>query len=141
MTQATSPRSPQRKLPAPLMNPEAKPYFDAAAEGRLIYRHCGACGHAHHPPRSICPTCRSLELTWKTASGLGTVYSASTLHRGVPVPYCIAWVSLDEGVTLMTNLVDTGGRTPPVATRVQLRFVEAEGGAQMPVFTPVGTPS
>jgi len=126
-----------RKFAAPLMNPEAQPWFDATAEGRLLYRHCGACGLAHHPPRSICPHCHADGTGWKEASGLGSVYSSSTLRRGTPVPYCIAYVTLDEGVTLMTNLVGFGDATPPVGTRVQVRFVEAEGGAKMPVFGPV----
>lgn len=126
-----------RKMPAPLMNPEAQPWFDAAAEGRLLYRHCGACGLAHHPPRSLCPHCHADGTAWRQSAGLGAVYSASMLRRGTPVPYCIAYVTLDEGVTIMSNLVDFGLTTPAVGTRVQVRFAEAEGGAKLPVFGPV----
>ena len=126
--------TPVRKIPAPLVNPEAQPYFEAAAERRLVYKHCAACGKPHHPPRSICPHCHSDRTEWKTSRGLGEVYSASMLRRGVPVPYCVAYVTLDEGVTLMSDLVDFGDKTPPVGTRVQVRFVEAEGGAKVPMF-------
>lgn len=129
-----------RKYPAPLVNPEAKPWFDATAQGRLLYKHCQGCGRNHHPPRSSCPHCHSVETGWKESAGLGVVFSASTLRRGVPVPYCIAYVTLDEGVTLMTNLVGFGGSTPAPGTRVQASFVEAEGGAKLPVFHPVGQP-
>lgn len=126
-----------RKIPAPLMNPEAQPYFDAAAQGRLQIRHCAACARAHHPPRAICPHCHSDRTDWKTSTGLGTVYSSSTLRRGTPVPYCVAYVTLDEGVTMMSNLVGFGSPTPPPGTRVRVRFVEAEGGAHVPMFGPV----
>ena len=126
-----------RKIPAPLVNPEAQPFFQATAESRLVYKHCGACDLPHHPPRSICPHCHSDATQWKTSKGLGEVYSASMLRRGVPVPYCIGYVMLDEGVTLMTNLVDFGDATPAAGTRVQVRFVETEGEAKVPMFGPL----
>jgi uncharacterized OB-fold protein len=128
--------TPARTIPAPLVNPEAQPFFEAAAGSRLVYKHCGACGKAHHPPRSLCPHCHSDATEWRTSMGRGVVYSASTLRRGVPVPYCIAYVTLDEGVTLMTDLVGFGDVTPAIGTRVQVRFVEAQGGAKLPVFGP-----
>lgn len=129
--------SAERKMSAPLINPEAQPWFDATAQGKLLYRHCTACGVAHHPPRSLCPHCRSDQTIWKESAGLGQVFSASLLRRGTPVPYCIAYVQLDEGVALMTNVVGFGDATPPVGTRVRVRFVEADGGAKMPVFEPL----
>jgi uncharacterized OB-fold protein len=124
-------------MPAPLMNPEAKAWFDATSEGRLVYRHCDACGLGHHPPRSLCPHCHSDRTAWRPAAGTGRVYSASTLRRGTPVAYCIAYVTLDEGVTMLTNLVGFGPVTPAVGTRVRARFEPAEGGAQLPVFGPL----
>ena len=132
-----SSETPVRKIPAPLINPEAQPFFQAAAESRLLYKRCEACGQPHHPPRSICPHCHSDRTKWETSTGLGTVYSASMLRRGVPVPYCVAYVTLDEGVTLMSDLVGFGDSTPAIGTRVQVRFVEAEGGAKVPMFGPV----
>ncbi|MDB5874502.1 MAG: hypothetical protein JWQ07_3944 [Ramlibacter sp.] len=125
-----------RKMPAPLMNPEAQPWFDATAQGRLTYKQCGSCGKSHHPPRSICPHCFSDATQWKTSTGLGTVYSCSVLRRGTPVPYCIAYVTLDEGVTMLSNLVDCDFDAVRIGMRVKVRFTEADGGAKMPVFAP-----
>ena len=135
-----STEAPVRAIPAPLVNPEAKPFFDAAAEGRLLYKHCDACGLPHHPPRSICPHCHSDRTAWKPSAGLGAVYSASMLRKGVPVAYCVAYVTLDEGVTLMSDLLGFGDATPPVGTRVKVLFVQAEGGASVPMFGPVQAP-
>ena len=126
----------ERKMPAPLVSPEVQAWFDATAQGRLMYRHCSACARPHHAPRSICPHCYSGETTWRTSGGVGTVYTYSVLRRGTPVPYCIAYVSLDEGVTMLTNLVDCDFDAVHVGMRVKLRFVQAEGGFQMPVFSP-----
>ena len=132
--------TPVRKIPAPLVNPEAQPFFEAAAQGRLLFKHCNACGKAHHPPRSMCPHCHSDRTAWQASKGRGAVYSASMLRKGVPVPYCIAYVTLDEGVTLMTDLVGFGDSTPAIGTRVQVRFVEADGGAKVPMFEPAEAP-
>ena len=102
----------------PPMNVGDEAYFEAAAAGKLVVKKCGACGKAHHYPRTLCPFCFSDDLAWHDAKGTGTIYSYSVMRRGSPVPYCIAYVTLDEGVTMMTNLVDcdfniVGGRQGP----------------------------
>src|SRR5271156_1086453 len=94
-----------RKLAAPQPNPETQPYWDAAANGKLLVKKCLACGRPHHYPRSICPHCFSDRTEWTTASGKGTIYSYSVMRRA-EVPYVIAYVTLDEGTTMMTNIVD-----------------------------------
>ncbi len=129
--------APTRKIPAPLINPEAQPFFAAAGENRLLYKLCAECGQPHHPPRSICPHCHSDRTEWQESAGKGHVYSASLLRRGVPVPYCVAYVTLDEGVTMMTDLVGFGDVTPSVGTRVKVQFMAADGGAMIPVFAPM----
>ena len=49
-----------RKLAAPpQINPETKPFWDAAAQGRLLVKKCQACGQSHHYPRALCPFCFS----------------------------------------------------------------------------------
>src|SRR2546425_13178974 len=72
----------ERKYPAPMVNPEIKPFFDAAAQGTLMLKKCGACGQTHHYPRAICPFCASERTEWITASGRGTIYSYSIMRRG-----------------------------------------------------------
>jgi uncharacterized OB-fold protein len=46
-------------------------------------------------------------------------------------------VKLDEGVTMMTNIVDTDLDTVHIGQRVKVRFAETDGGAPVPVFAPV----
>lgn len=126
----------ERKMPAPLMNPEAQPWFDSAAQGKLVYRHCTACNQAHHYPRNICPHCFSASTEWKESAGKGEIYSYSVLRRGTPVPYCIAYIALDEGVTIMSNIVECDFDAVRIGMRVKVQFTQADGGAQMPVFAP-----
>ena len=67
-----------------------------------MIKHCKACGEAHYYPRAMCPFCVSDDTEWQTASGTGTIYTYSVMRRA-EIPYAIAYVTLDEGVTMMTN--------------------------------------
>jgi len=125
-----------RKIPAPAVNAEVKPFFDAAAAGRLVLKKCADCGQYHHYPRAICPHCFSSNTQWVDAKGTGSVYTFSLLRRGVPVPYCIAYVTLDEGVSMMTNIVDCDLEAVSVGQRVKVVFKPTEGGPPVPMFTP-----
>ena len=59
----------ERKFPAPQPNPETKPFWDAAADGRLLLKRCRSCGEAHYYPRTLCPFCGSGETEWQPAAG------------------------------------------------------------------------
>ncbi|MDX3750976.1 Zn-ribbon domain-containing OB-fold protein [Streptomyces sp. AK08-02] len=113
-----------------------RPYWDAAAEGRLLVRRCGGCGRAHHYPREFCPHCWSEDVTWETASGLATLYTWSVVHRndlppfGERVPYVAAVVDLDEGPRMMTEVV---GESLRVGMGLEVAFREG-----VPVFRPRG---
>ena len=127
----------QRKIPfagAIDSNPETKPFFEGCAAGVLKLPHCNTCGKAHWYPRGVCPHCMSQDLAWKDASGKGTVYSFSVMKRA-EVPYCIAYVALAEGTTMLTNIVDCDLDTVRIGQAVALRFVPTEGGPPMPMFT------
>ena len=126
----------ERKIPAPAVNPENKAYFDAAAAGKLVLKYCRGCGQYHHYPRAICPHCFSDQTEWREAKGTGTVYTCSVLRRGVPVPYCIAYVTLDEGVSMMTNIVDCDLDAVHIGQRVNVVFKPTDGGPPVPMFTP-----
>ena len=132
----------ERKLPAPLINPENQRFYDATAKGMLLIGKCNACGEVHYYPRVICPHCGADGAEWIEAKGTGTIYSYSTLHRGAPVPYTIAYVTLDEGVSMMTNLTGFAPGSLKIGQRVRVVFHEADAGttdqrgAMMPMFTP-----
>jgi uncharacterized OB-fold protein len=124
-----------RKLPAPSVSPETEAYWDAAGKGKLLVRKCTACGETHHYPRTICPFCFSDRTEWITASGKGTIYSYSVMRRA-PVPYALAYVTLEEGTTMMTNIVDCDLDALKIGQAVKLVFKPTEGGAPLPMFAP-----
>ena len=122
-----------RPIPAPPVNPETQPFWDAAAAGTLLVKRCTACGQAHHYPRARCPFCGSDATEWIEASGRGTVYSFSVFRRA-PVPYAIAYVTLEEGVTMMTNLVDGDLDAIRIGQAVRVVFKPTDGGPPVPMF-------
>ena len=133
MAPPTAPK--ERKYPAPEPNPETKRFWEAAAQGHLLIKKCGACGEVHYYPRALCPFCGSDRTDWQPASGRGTVYSWSVMRRA-ETPYAIAYVTLDEGVTMMTNIVDCDLDGIRIGQAVRVVFKPTEGGPPLPAFTP-----
>jgi len=125
----------QRTVAAPAPHPDTQEFWDAAAAGRFLIRRCGACGKAHWYPRPICPFC-SGETAWVEASGRGTIYSYSVMRRA-EAPYVIAYVTLAEGPTMLTNLVGCDPDALAIGGAVRLVFTPTDGGPPVPTFTPV----
>ena len=125
----------QRKIPAPEASLETKAFWDAAAQGKLVIKQCRACGAAHYYPRALCPFCMSDATEWQTAAGTGTLYSYSVMRRA-EIPYAIAYVTLDEGPTMMTNLVGCDFDALEIGQRMKVVFTPTDGGPPVPTFTP-----
>ena len=51
----------------------------ALAEGRFLIQQCGDCSQHIYFPREVCPHCGSNHVALVAPSGLGTVYSVTTL--------------------------------------------------------------
>jgi len=125
----------ERKIVAPAVTRETQPFWEAAATGRLLVKRCTACGESHHYPRPLCPFCGSDRTEWREASGRGSVYSYSVMRRA-PVPYALAYVTLDEGVTMMTNIVDCDLDAIRIGQAVRVVFKPTDDGPPVPMFTP-----
>lgn len=126
----------QERTPVcPGTNAENQPFFDAASQGRLALKRCEDCGSHHHYPRAICPHCFSDRTVWTDSAGTGTIYSFSVMRR-VPQPYALAYVTLDEGVTLMSNIVEADLDALAIGQRVKVAFRQTDGEVTVPVFVP-----
>src|SRR5258707_1327949 len=101
--QHTSQMQTGRPIFSPPLTPETQKFWDAAAAGNLLYGFCNACREPHYYPRSFCPFCFSDSVEWKVASGRGVIYTYSIMRRAPAGPYAIAYVTLEEGPTLLTN--------------------------------------
>lgn len=126
-------------------SPDARPFWAACAEGRLVVPHCTDCNHSFFYPRAVCPSCGSRGIGWKDASGQGVVHAFCIHHHTSLdflrplVPFVTALVRLEEGPRVMA-LLDVPA--DPSAVRCELpveaTFVPTAGGAVVPVFAPVG---
>ena len=99
----------------PLQDDEGRPFWEGTLAGELRMQACSGCGRLRFPPRPMCPWCRSVESTWKTMSGRGTVWSFVVPHPPLLpayaelAPYNVVVVALDEEPTirLVGNLVES----------------------------------
>jgi len=127
-------------LPAP--DNETQPFWDACREGTFLLRHCGACGHDHYYPRPFCPVCWSDDVSWKPASGRGTLYTYAVVHvNDLPpfnerVPYVAAIVELEEGPRVMTNIEGVPFDEVRIGMPVVVDFKPISDDVTIAVFRP-----
>jgi hypothetical protein len=127
----------ERIYPDPDINLESEAYWTACNAGKLLLKRCADCGKTHYFPRAICPHCFSDATEWYEASGRGVIYSYSVTRRADP-PYAICYVRLEEGVTVLSNLVEADFDTIRVEMPVELTFGQSEGEQAIPLFRPAG---
>lgn len=127
--------------PRPDPSPLTAPFWDAAAERRLVRPYCSACDHSFFTPQIACPRCLSTEWEYRESSGRGTVYSATVVHRapypGFTSPYHVAIVDLEEGWQMLTNIVDVAGdpaQAVPIGTPVTVDWLPLDERIVLPVF-------
>ena len=135
-------------MPRPLPRfpePDTAPFWQATARHELTYPTCDACGAIIWYPRRHCPACGGVEQTWQTSQGEGTVYSYSVVRQNRNPAfrdlgaYAIAFIDLDEGFRLMSNIVGVADPTKDIAIgmRVRLRWEDQpEGAVSLPLFEP-----
>jgi uncharacterized protein len=126
--------------PAPVLTEDNEAFWRAAADGRLVIQRCTNCSAYHHPPRPMCPVCHSLELRWADMAGTGFVYSYSLLdhpkHPAFSYPVSAVVVELDEGVRIVSNLVDIDPQDISIGLRVEVVFEPTAEDLAVPVFRP-----
>ncbi len=129
--------------PVPVVAPWARPFWDAAREGRLILQHCKNCDRVIHYPRVACPHCSSTDLDWQPASGLGTIYSWTEVQSNAPsafagdVPYVVAVIRLAEGVHMLSNVIECDHDELVCDLPVEVVFERLNDEFSLPKFRPV----
>ncbi|MBV9659583.1 MAG: OB-fold domain-containing protein [Acidimicrobiales bacterium] len=97
--------------PVPAQEDWTSPYWEVLRRHKMSIQRCVKCRIWHHPPVIACPACGSDDLAFEPVSGRGTVYSVTVCHREFGlrfgVPWVAAYVELEEGPRVATNLVNT----------------------------------
>ena len=121
---------------------ETKIFWDGLNEERLTLPRCDSCDHVIWYPRLFCPMCHTTEVSWFDASGQGEIYSFTVARQAFGpwkevLPYVIAYVELDEGPRVLTNVVDCDPDTVAVGDRVQIVYERSPKGAAVYRFAPL----
>ncbi len=127
--------------PAPVVNAETRPFWDATRDGQLLLPRCKACELVIWYPRAFCPECSSFDIEWINASGRGTIYSFTINRRGQgdyrDLAYVLAYVELEEGPRILTNVVECDPEQVKVGQQVEVVFHPTPNGVALPRFRPV----
>jgi uncharacterized OB-fold protein len=140
----------QGVYPSPIDDPYAdevtQPFWDAAADGRLLGYRCTNCGTFVLPPQPFCFNCQHRDFEWIELPGTGTVYSYTVVrHPLAPqlqpaVPYVGAVVELDgtqgAGARMLVNIIDCDVDAIRIGTPVRVVFDKVSDTLTVPRFTP-----
>jgi uncharacterized protein len=120
---------------------ETKPFWDATINGQLMLPHCSVCSATLWYPKGFCPLCSSSSIEWVPSSGRGVIYSFSITRKGAGVwadhsPYVIAYVELDEGPRVLTNIVGCDVDAVRIGMPVEVVFNPTPEGPEIYRFRP-----
>ena len=102
------------KKPLPEVTPVNQPFWDGAKAGKLMMQKCANCSTWVFPPRPVCGDCASEKLDWVQVSGKGKIFCFTIIREvvgtalrgfGPDIPYVTAWVDLDDGPRLCSNVI------------------------------------
>jgi len=129
-----------RALPAP--DNASRHYWHSAAEGRLVIQRCTTCGVHQFYPRALCTACAG-ETEWIDASGRGTLHTYTVIRQNrspafaALSPYAVGIVELDEGVRMMSNIVDCDVDQLEVGMALEVLLLKAADDVGLPFWRPV----
>jgi uncharacterized OB-fold protein len=129
-----------RHVPVP--DADSAAFWDGAQRGVVALWRCRGCGHRQLFPPQRCRACGSAELEVLEAAGTGTVYTYTVVRRPPSpawadrVPYVVALVELDEGVRLLSQVVDCPVDEVRIGLPVRAAFERLTEEVVLPVFRP-----
>ncbi len=129
------------------MTPHYTPVTDALSsrfwqgthERKLMIQRCTATQRPQWYPRSHSLHAPGAPVEWMQASGRGTLFTYSVIHRGngtTPTPYICAVVELEEGVLFTTTLRGIGDEDIRIGMPLQVDYAEAGPDLVLPFFKP-----
>jgi uncharacterized OB-fold protein len=125
----------------PRVDEESKGFWEACRRRELCVQRCRSCSTLRYYPRAVCPRCLSADTEWVRCSGRGSVYSFTVTHQNQApafrdrLPYVLAYVELDEGPRLLTNIVDCATDAVRIGMPVEVVFEDVDEIA-IPRFRP-----
>ena len=133
-----------QNYPKPLPVPDnvSAEFWEAASRHRLLIQRCLDCDARQSFPQSCCRECLSENIEWLETKGTGKIYSFTIVHRAPSlafeedVPYTVALVELDEGVRMISNIVEVEPQEVRVGMPVEVTFDDVGPTISLPKFRP-----
>ena len=126
----------------PLITTADKPFWEAARRHELTAYHCQNCG-AYYSVVVDCVKCSAPRMEWVKVSGKGKIYTYTVYHQiynplwKEDIPYNAAWVQLEEGPIMLSNIVDIKKEDLRVGLPVEVIFDDVTTEVTLPRFRPV----
>ncbi|MGE3539721.1 MAG: Zn-ribbon domain-containing OB-fold protein [Candidatus Tectimicrobiota bacterium] len=115
-------------------------FYQFCQQHELRFQRCSDCGTWRHMPRESCAVCGSLAWSWKRSSGRGRVFSWTVIHRALhpgfdpDVPYAAVVIELEEGVRLVSQVVDLPTEQLQLDLPVSVMFDDVTPEVTLPKF-------
>jgi uncharacterized OB-fold protein len=128
--------------PLPYASWETRGWWEGCGRGELVLQRCLSCGAVQHKPRAVCAKCLTDSVEHFVASGQGTVHTFTVTHQNaVPpfrdhVPYVLAYVELDEGPRVLTNIVGCDPDEVRIGQRVVADYATSDRDDGEPFAVP-----
>ena len=125
--------------PLPRMRGPAKEFYAFCKQHELHFQRCTDCGTWRHIPRDMCAKCGSFSWEWAKSSGRGKVFSWTTAYQPMhpaftEVPYSAVVVEMEEGVRLVSWVVDTKPEELQLDMPVEVIFDDVTPEVTLPKF-------
>ena len=128
--------------PLPRPTPWSKPFWEGCKRHELLIQRCKECQEHIFYPKIFCPSCFSSTLEWVKSSGRGKIYTYAAIYSYAPtefseeVPYIVAVVELEEGVRMMSNIVECKPEDVRCDMEVEVVFDDVTEEMTLPKFKP-----
>ncbi len=128
--------------PLPHLDEENRPWWEAMKRHELYIQKCRDCGDIRYYPRALCTSCLSPRTEWIRAKGHGKVYTFTTTYQNQAagfresLPYIMAYVELDEGLKMLTNLVECRPEEVKIGMPVEVVYEDVTPEVTLAKFRP-----
>ncbi len=130
------------KKPLPRLDQENRPFWEACARHELYLQKCKECGRLRYYTRALCPYCLSDQTEWVQSLGRGKVYTFTVTYQNQSsgfrdsLPYVMAYVELEEGVRMLSNIVGCKPEEVKIGMPVEVTFEDVTSEISIPFFRP-----
>jgi uncharacterized OB-fold protein len=126
--------------PSPRLEGLTGEFYGWTKRGELRFQQCLRCEAWRHVPRVICPECASPEWSWAPSTGRGRVFTWTVVVRAMDpafaaeVPYAPAVIELEEGVRMLSLVVDCPPEELEFEMPVEVVFEDVTAEVTLPKF-------